>query len=92
VSENRHHVMHSHRVATSLCGEALSGGVLQALGAALDAQRHIVWCNVELSDATLLSVATGLTVYDASYLWLSGFLGADLVTLDQRLVAASRQD
>jgi predicted nucleic acid-binding protein len=32
-----------------------------------------------------LAVETGLTAYDASYLWLSRQLGADLITLDQHL-------
>ncbi len=35
-----------------------------------------------------LAAATGLTAYDASYLWLSRRLGADLVTLDRQLAAA----
>jgi len=35
-----------------------------------------------------LSEKTGLTAYDASYLWLAGRLGADLVTLDRKLDAA----
>ena len=32
-----------------------------------------------------LALETGLTAYDASYLWLSRRLGADLVTLDKAL-------
>ena len=40
--------------------------------------------------ATLdLAGATGLTAYDASYLWLSRVLDAELVTLDRALAAAS---
>lgn len=40
--------------------------------------------------ATLdLAEATGLTAYDASYLWLAHALGAELVTLDRKLAAAS---
>lgn len=40
--------------------------------------------------ATLhLAEDRGLTVYDASYLWLARRLGAELVTLDRRLGAAS---
>jgi predicted nucleic acid-binding protein len=40
--------------------------------------------------ATLdLAEATGLTAYDASYLWLTRALDAELVTLDQKLAAAS---
>jgi predicted nucleic acid-binding protein len=36
-----------------------------------------------------LAEATGLTAYDASYLWLARALDAELVTLDRRLAAAS---
>ncbi len=35
-----------------------------------------------------LAEATGLTAYDASYLWLARTLGGDLVTLDRKLAAA----
>jgi predicted nucleic acid-binding protein len=37
-----------------------------------------------------LAEATGLTVYDASYLWLARELDGELVTLDKRLDAAAR--
>ncbi|HEU4383545.1 MAG TPA: type II toxin-antitoxin system VapC family toxin [Anaeromyxobacteraceae bacterium] len=37
------------------------------------------------ADLLPLAAATGLTAYDASYLWLARALGADLVTLDRRL-------
>ena len=40
--------------------------------------------------ATLeLAEATGLTAYDASYLWLTRSLGGELVTLDRKLAAAA---
>ena len=40
--------------------------------------------------ATLdLAEATGLTAYDASYLWLARSLGGELVTLDRKLAAVS---
>ena len=40
--------------------------------------------------ATLdLAEATGLTAYDAAYLWLARSLGGELVTLDRKLAAAS---
>ena len=61
--------------------------ILSALAKALDAD--IAWHDVDLVDAALVARATGLTTYDASYLWLAGTLGADLVTLDRRLAAAS---
>lgn len=46
---------------------------------------------VEVEHRSVLDLAeeTRLTVYDASYLWLSRRLGVELVTLDGRLVAAS---
>jgi len=36
-----------------------------------------------------LADSTGLTAYDASCLWLAHTLGAELVTLDRKLLAAS---
>jgi predicted nucleic acid-binding protein len=39
------------------------------------------------SDAGLAE-ATGLTAYDASYLWLARSLGCELVTLDRKLAAS----
>ena len=41
--------------------------------------------SVEISEVLGLALETGLTAYDASYLWLSRRLGADLVTLDKAL-------
>ena len=35
-----------------------------------------------------LAEATGLTAYDASYLWLARALGGELVTLDKKLAAS----
>ncbi len=37
-----------------------------------------------------LAVETGLTAYDASYLWLSRYLSAPLVTLDRKLAAHAK--
>ncbi len=40
-------------------------------------------------DGTLeLAATTGLTAYDASYLWLARRLGAELITLDKQLAQA----
>ena len=36
-----------------------------------------------------LAAATGLSAYDASYLWLARELNADLLTLDNALAAAA---
>jgi predicted nucleic acid-binding protein len=46
---------------------------------------------VDHEGAIELAVETGLTAYDASYLWLSRQLGAELVTLDRHLAAAAVQ-
>jgi predicted nucleic acid-binding protein len=51
------------------------------------AARRIMWVDIDLTDVVLTAQQTGLTPYDASYLWLAGSIGADLVTLDQRLAA-----
>ena len=39
-----------------------------------------------------LAERTGLTAYDASYLWLARLTGAELVTLDRQLDAAAAID
>ncbi len=44
---------------------------------------------VDHAAALDLAEATGLTAYAASYLWLTRALGAELVTLDRKLAAAS---
>lgn len=61
--------------------------ILAALTTALETP-SIAWRDVDHADAVLVARATGLSAYDASYLWLAGALGADLVTLDQRLARA----
>ena len=43
---------------------------------------------VDHDGALELAAATGLTAYDASYLWLARKLGAELVTLDKQLAKA----
>lgn len=44
---------------------------------------------VEQHAVLLLALETGLTGYDASYLWLARQLGAELVTLDAHLAAVA---
>jgi predicted nucleic acid-binding protein len=63
--------------------------ILTQLQSALEASSGILWMDVNTTDVVLVAQATGLTPYDASYLWLAASLGADLVTLDTRLAAAS---
>jgi predicted nucleic acid-binding protein len=43
---------------------------------------------VDHDKALELAAMTGLTAYDASYLWLARRLGVELVTLDSQLAAA----
>jgi len=62
---------------------------LTLLQAALGEGSRIEWKDVNVTEVVLIAQATGLTTYDASYLWLAASLGADLVTLDKRLAAAS---
>ena len=66
----------------------LAGRVARALRVVLERESWISWMDVDHADALLIAHATGLTAYDASYLWLAGYLGADLVTLDGRVAAA----
>ncbi len=44
--------------------------------------------DVDPAEILALADATGLTAYDASYLWLARKHGAGLVTLDKQLAAA----
>jgi len=49
---------------------------------------RICWHDVDPVDAAILARLTGLSAYDATYIWLAGFLEAHLLTLDRRLGAA----
>lgn len=49
----------------------------------------IVWSDVDPGGVLDLAISTGLTAYDAAYLWLARHLDADLVTLDSDLAAAA---
>ena len=62
--------------------------IVTTLSLALDPRRRIIYHDPDPTDVVLLANATGLSPFDASYLWLAGFLGADLVTADQQLAAA----
>jgi predicted nucleic acid-binding protein len=56
---------------------------------ALSARLAIDIVAVDLTTVVGLAEDTGLTAYDASYLWLARELGAELVTLDKKLDAVS---
>jgi predicted nucleic acid-binding protein len=47
--------------------------------------------NVDHSAVIELAEQTGLTTYDASYLWLARDLGVELVTLDRQLAVAAER-
>lgn len=47
---------------------------------------------VEHGEVLALAERSGLTAYDASYLWLARRMGCELVTLDRRLAAAGETD
>ena len=66
----------------------IAGEIIAALAIALDDRSGLIWRDVDPADTVLLAQATGMTAYDASYLWLAASLGADLVTLDDRLAKA----
>ncbi len=50
---------------------------------------HVQMREVDAVGVVAIAEETRLTAYDASYLWLARFLGAELVTLDRRLRAAA---
>ena len=50
----------------------------------------IAWVDVDYPRVVELALQTGLSTYDASYLYLARSIGADLVTFDLRLEAAAR--
>jgi predicted nucleic acid-binding protein len=56
--------------------------IMIALDRALDARRGLRFYAVNPTDVVVIARAAGVSTYDASYLWLAGMLGADLVTLD----------
>jgi predicted nucleic acid-binding protein len=65
---------------------AQAAAIVGALALALDDRWNITWREVDVADAVLIAQATGLTPYDASYVWLAAVLGAELVTLDRKII------
>ena len=66
--------------ATALFLEAL--GVLDGLG--------LRFRGIDQDEVVRLGLATGLTAFDATYLWLARALGMPLVTLDKKLGAHAK--
>ncbi len=66
-----------------------AGKILRALTVVLGDGWGLVWQDVDPADVVLVARAAELTAYDAAYLWLAGMLGADLVTLDEKVIDAS---
>ncbi len=54
----------------------------------LSLSMDVEWVEVDHPGVVNLAIQTGLTTYDASYLYLARKLGATLVTFDRRLRAA----
>jgi predicted nucleic acid-binding protein len=48
----------------------------------------VEYVEVDCDSALRMASETGLTAYDASYLWLARTLGVELVTLDRQLMRA----
>lgn len=69
---------------------ARAAQIFAALDKALDPRTGIQWHVVNVVDAGVLAHLTGLTAYDAAYVWLAGWLEADLVTLDKKIIDAAR--
>jgi predicted nucleic acid-binding protein len=64
-----------------------------AVVAALETARQIPLARIQpdMVQVVALAVATNLTPYDASYLWVARTLGLKLVTLDRALAEAARR-
>jgi predicted nucleic acid-binding protein len=66
-----------------------TGSLLAALQLALAMEIETV--AVDFPEVAALAAATGLTGYDASYLWVARATGAELVTLDRQLARVDRE-
>ena len=69
-------------LANPALADRISGALRVGLG------WDLRWREVDLVDVLVLALQTGLTTYDASYLYLARLLGAPLVTFDRTLHAA----
>ena len=62
-------------------------GIIESLSVALDTP--INWTAVDFNETLALALETGLTAYDASYLYLAQTLGMPLATFDKKLHTAA---
>lgn len=62
--------------------------MLEGLTTALNTS--INWTAVDFNETLALALETGLTAYDASYLYLAQTLGTPLATFDRKLRAAAQ--
>jgi predicted nucleic acid-binding protein len=58
---------------------------------AIQARYAVELAEVDHGEVVALADETGLTAYDASYLWLARKLDCQLVTLDRKLAAAANE-
>lgn len=58
----------------------------QGLAGFLAEDLDIYWSDVEPQEVFELALQSGLSAYDASYLWLALHLDAELLTLDKRML------
>jgi len=73
----------------SLRSPEIRQSIREMLIAALGMEFH--WVEVAHAEALELALATGLSTYDASYLYVAMTGGMKLVTFDQRLQAAANE-
>lgn len=66
-----------------------AAAIFRSLAIAFDQDWDIAWRDAPAVDVAIVARATGLSAYDATYVWLAGSLGADLVTLDERIATAT---
>jgi predicted nucleic acid-binding protein len=65
----------------------------EAFAEAFAARSDLAIDEIDVDHGGVVDVAleTGLSGHDATYLWVSRFLGAELVTLDRKLARAAGQ-
>ena len=66
-----------------------AAAILEALGTVV--RLGVIHTQPDMVQVLALASATGLTTYDASYLWVAKSLGVALVTLDRELARAAER-